>query len=224
MNMLPHAPLPLATTSAFTGSRAHQPAPGEKWQQALQRVTGTWHAGGAVPEREANRQGTPGRAMEGASPPKVLVAASADRLISQHCAGPVALGAPGSSRAAAYAGIGGSPTAVVHTAPSPSGPPPDGSSFRDVAEQGEPALHPRARKAQDGSGERSSLRMHLEHDAQGLCVWLGLDGDAAAVRLRAASMLAELQRVLAGPGYRLVRVVCNGTAIYAAPPLEKETS
>lgn len=57
-----------------------------------------------------------------------------------------------------------------------------------------------------------------------MTVWLGADGDATAVALKAAALLAELQRALPLAGHRLARLVCNGVPVYVAPHFEKETS
>lgn len=58
-------------------------------------------------------------------------------------------------------------------------------------------------------------RVHVEIGPEGLCVWLGLDGDEAAVAARSAALLAELRRAQA-PGHRLASVVCNGRTVYAS--------
>jgi hypothetical protein len=68
-------------------------------------------------------------------------------------------------------------------------------------------------------------RIHVEqHAHDGLTVWLGADGDAMAVAVKAAAVLAELQRALPLAGHRLARLVCNGIPVYVAPHLEKEQS
>jgi hypothetical protein len=64
--------------------------------------------------------------------------------------------------------------------------------------------------------------VHVEQHADGLSVWIGMAGDQQAIAVRAAALLDELRRNLRGPD-RLVQVVCNGTAIYTAPRVHKET-
>lgn len=66
-------------------------------------------------------------------------------------------------------------------------------------------------QAQPVAGEAPAVRVHVEESAQGLRVWLGIPGEAAAVAARAQAVLAELRREL--PGQRLALVVCNGVPL-----------
>ncbi|MDB5914968.1 MAG: hypothetical protein JWP22_3643 [Ramlibacter sp.] len=71
----------------------------------------------------------------------------------------------------------------------------------------------------------SGVRLHIEQGPDGAVVWLGIDGDAAAIALRAAAICADLRRNLSGTQQGLALVVCNGRAIYSLnAPLRKETS
>lgn len=58
----------------------------------------------------------------------------------------------------------------------------------------------------------TDLRVHVEHEGTGLAVWLGIDGEDAAIARRAASVLAELRR----SELQLAKVVCNGRTIHEA--------
>jgi hypothetical protein len=62
----------------------------------------------------------------------------------------------------------------------------------------------------------SAPRLHIEQGTDGAIVWLGLDGDAAAIAARAAALCAELRRSFPGTQQRLALVVCNGHAIYSS--------
>jgi hypothetical protein len=57
------------------------------------------------------------------------------------------------------------------------------------------------------------VRVHVEHGASGLLVWIGVDGDAASAAARSAAILAQLRGAAALP---LAALVCNGTLVYAA--------
>ncbi|MEJ5989607.1 hypothetical protein WG902_06380 [Ramlibacter sp. PS3R-8] len=63
--------------------------------------------------------------------------------------------------------------------------------------------------------ESDTLRLHVECADDGLHVWIGADGDAAAVSARAAAILAELRRSEHANLAPLAVVVCNGRTLYA---------
>lgn len=65
-------------------------------------------------------------------------------------------------------------------------------------------------------GQDSGPRVHLEHRPEGMAVWIGVDGDAAAVAVRAAAILSELRRSVPGGG-PLALLVCNGSTVYVHP-------
>jgi hypothetical protein len=67
--------------------------------------------------------------------------------------------------------------------------------------------------APDGAG---SIRVHLEQGANGVAVWLGLDGTLLDVTDQAESVLSELRRKLEASGQRLATVICNGLTMYEA--------
>jgi hypothetical protein len=66
---------------------------------------------------------------------------------------------------------------------------------------------------------QSGPRMHMEHGPDGAVVWLGLNGDAAAVAARAVALCSELRRSLSDAGQRLALVVCNGQTVYTSNAL-----
>ncbi|GAB3771661.1 hypothetical protein GCM10028796_40880 [Ramlibacter monticola] len=70
--------------------------------------------------------------------------------------------------------------------------------------------------------QRPSLRVHVQADAaEGLKVWLGIDGDAALVAQRAGVAVADLCRSLQQPaGARVVSVICNGVPVYPRASLD----
>ncbi len=63
---------------------------------------------------------------------------------------------------------------------------------------------------------RPPLRVHVEESAAGIVVWLGIDARAQTPSLRAASVAAELRRLLAGSAQRVAAVICNGHDVEAA--------
>jgi len=73
--------------------------------------------------------------------------------------------------------------------------------------------------------ERTPVRLHLQPGpAEGLQVWLGIDGDASLVAQRASAVVTDLRRHLHAGGERIAAVVCNGVAVYpraasSSPPL-----
>ena len=69
--------------------------------------------------------------------------------------------------------------------------------------------------------ERPSLRVHVQAEAaEGLKVWLGIDGDAALVAQRAGVAVADLCRSLQPAGARVVSVICNGVPVYPRASLD----
>lgn len=65
-------------------------------------------------------------------------------------------------------------------------------------------------------GHDGGPRVHVEDRPEGLAVWVGMDGDAAAVAVRAAAILSELRRGVPGGG-PLALLVCNGRTLYVHP-------
>jgi hypothetical protein len=67
--------------------------------------------------------------------------------------------------------------------------------------------------------ERAPVRLHVQAlTAQGIQVWLGIDGHAALVAQRASVAVADLRRHLQpGTGERIASIVCNGVAVHPRP-------
>jgi hypothetical protein len=117
--------------------------------------------------------------------------AGSDRADLESCGFPLTEGAP----------------QLVRAAPQPAAP----------AAPGE-ALPPRA--GGEEAAERAALRVHVQGEAaDGLRIWLGIDGDAALVAQRAGPVLGALRRSQPA-GARIVSVVCNGVPVYPRPALE----
>ncbi|CAN7566767.1 hypothetical protein LJR129_004105 [Acidovorax sp. LjRoot129] len=63
---------------------------------------------------------------------------------------------------------------------------------------------------------QTATRLHSAWTAEGLNLWLGMDGSAQQVRAQAAMIVSTLQQTLKGHGQRLNRVVCNGSVVFDA--------
>ncbi|GAB3658513.1 hypothetical protein [Ramlibacter alkalitolerans] len=67
--------------------------------------------------------------------------------------------------------------------------------------------------------ERALVRLHVQVvPAQGVKVWLGIDGDATLVAQRAAVAVADLRRGLHSSGERISSLVCNGVPLDPQAP------
>jgi hypothetical protein len=218
-----HDALPLATTAAFTPGRAHVPAPAGQWQVALARAAAATEPAAPTADSSAGGQVTEGVTASvaeaaGHAPSCTDVAMRsmsasfhAPRIPGVRLAAP-AVPALSSSGAGAFA----DPVPAIRWSASALAAPeaPDAGAV----------LRPSHRSSLP-SAPHPAARIHLEqHDHAGMTVWLGADGDAPAVALKAAALLAELQRALPLAGHRLGRLVCNGVPVYVAPHFEKETS
>lgn len=69
--------------------------------------------------------------------------------------------------------------------------------------------------------EGSPIRVHVEQGADGLHLWLGIDGVPAEVAVRAVAVAAELRSECERSGLRLAAVVCNGVRLL--PSTRKES-
>lgn len=73
--------------------------------------------------------------------------------------------------------------------------------------------------ASEREPEHSPVRLHVQPvPAEGLKVWLGIDGDAALVAQRASAAVADLRRSLHSAGERIAAVVCNGVPVDPRAP------
>ena len=83
------------------------------------------------------------------------------------------------------------------------------SSSRPAAAPAAPATHPvRSEPAR-------AVHVHIERDADGVRVWLGIPGSEQGAALRANVLVSELRRSLAAEGYRCCAVICNGASLGA---------
>ena len=73
--------------------------------------------------------------------------------------------------------------------------------------------HARAPHERSGS---SGVHVHAEATKAGLCVWLGIAGDAQRVAACSRQLLEALRRQADGSGERLAAVICNGQPILHA--------
>jgi hypothetical protein len=73
------------------------------------------------------------------------------------------------------------------------------------------------RRASVSTPAHAEARMHVERDGEGVRVWIGLDGDEAAVAARAATLVLHLRRALQAEGHRLLALTCNGRRVDEAP-------
>ena len=76
----------------------------------------------------------------------------------------------------------------------------------------------RAMMSTPTSSESPALRLHAEWSIEGVRLWCGAD---KAVESTATALAPQLVRSLGEQGVRLITLVCNGRAIYAASaPME----
>lgn len=221
MNSVLHDALPLATTPAFTPGRARVVAQAAPWQVALARAAAESASAGpaargvapdasaaSIAGEPATVRASPADAAKPAGTPVLRSHCSAAEMAARAApaAPPLLTGKPGASEVHAMQ------AGCAAAAPPPAADPP------------EPAARPPRNEKSFVCDSHRATRVHVEGLAEGnLTVWLGADGDATAVALKAAAVVAELQRGLPIAGHRLARLVCNGVTVYVAPHLEKET-
>lgn len=203
MNPIPHTPLPLATTSPFTPSGEKSRAAVQGWARELELARGLLEPGEApllVPPRAPPSWQT-GKPDSPRIAPAVV---SANRfgtreLPSGDAAAVTHLAAP---RTDPFLAAG----AVLARA----------NNEPETLDRSEPAPPRRPERPAPGA----AVRVHLEPSAEGLSLWLGLDGHDAATR--AAALLPELRRQLETISQGPVAVVCNGRTIYRTPGFPQE--
>jgi hypothetical protein len=216
-----HDALPLATTAAFTPGRAHAIAHAGQWQVALARAAAATEL--AVPT--ATRPVAAECTEESRTGPSAAVPLSPDvatRPIATSVPAPRTAGARPAPPAVPHLPVPGLGASRAHPVPTLCGSPALLAAIE--ASDGAAPLRPNP-KSSLASEPPLATRIHVEqHEHAGMTVWLGAEGDPAAVALKAAALLAGLQRVLPLAGHRLARLVCNGVPVYIAPHFEKETS
>lgn len=127
------------------------------------------------------------------APASSPVFARASRIAPEAFLAPEASGQPGLAREARLpAKLAPSPREAIHPAPSPT--------------------HAHAL-------DKDTLRLHVEQAADGLHVWIGVDGAGVPVAARAAAIVAELRRAEHVHGPAFASIVFNGRILYAAGAL-----
>jgi len=66
--------------------------------------------------------------------------------------------------------------------------------------------------------KQAAIRLHAQWSAQGVQVWLGIDGDASVIEQHAARIVSQLEQTLQAQGLCLDSVVCNGRRLSLAQP------
>lgn len=89
------------------------------------------------------------------------------------------------------------------------------SIFGNEPCQSSPSGLANARAPHERSGS-SGVHVHAEATKAGLCVWLGIAGDAQRVAACSRQLLETLRRQADGSGERLAAVICNGQPILHA--------
>jgi hypothetical protein len=206
MISIPHQPLPLATTSAFTPA-AHAPREqGADWQRHFDAARSTVACASTEPVTALPLETVPPH-HPGECRPRGAQAAT------------VVAPSPGGIAPSAFA----MDAPAARVAPSPwlhiaAAEPVLPEAASELPEASRPPDHAQAPRPQP------AVRVHMQETAQGLSLWLGVDGDAATVAARAAALLPELRRHLETATQRITQVVCNGRPIYRSPgSIEEKT-
>jgi len=216
MMALPQQALPLATTPAFTPRNALPAPDAAGWKQAMGQAQASppdspQHAATAG----AGNAKSAGAAVPGSAAPATRPSAEGVALPRAGCGVHDA-----ATRAAArfvLAEAAGSPAMPMTPIAGPGTP----AAFREQPAPAREVPVPPPRRG-DTAAAPPPLHVHVEQQADGLAVWLGIAGDEEAVAVRAAAVVDALRRSLRGPD-RLAQVVCNGTALHTAPRVHKET-
>lgn len=221
MSPLLHDALPLATTAAFTPVRALVIAQAGQWQSALARAAAATEVPAATASRPTGAErASPSEAAQperGPPPPDLPT-----KFITTSNASPRIAGA--SVTAPAIPPLPALGAGASHPDPLPTTRSMKAPVTGHQAADPTVPRHPTWRTG-PVAGPQIAMRIHAEqHGPAGITVWLGADGDATAVALKAAAVLAELHRELPLAGHRLARLVCNGVPVYIAPDFVKETS
>lgn len=215
-----HDALPLATTSAFTPLRLHVHPHAGPWQTAFARAATACEAAAPTAARPVAAEPAQGKGRSApAAPSRDVTTGNIPRSVqAQRIAG--------DQRATPVPASQLSDSGVVASQPDPLATVRWSSAPLAIPETRDAVAPPRLGPSSSLASEAyPTTRIHVEqNEHEGMTVWLGADGDAAAVALKAVAVLAELQRALPLAGHRLARLVCNGIPVYIAPDFEKETS
>lgn len=212
MTTIPRQAIPAATPEAHRSAQALPAGTDRAWQLEMEKAqTQQWFHGAVAPGAAT---ALPARGASADTPQGGLRKDAQERAAAPRspAAGvelaprPFASPSPHSYSAILPALQGPSPaTAAGASAWQPGAP---ASRNEATASLRAAPLQPHAQPVPD---DRPAVRVHVEESPQGLRVWFGIPGEAAAVAARAQAVLAELRREL--PGHRLALVVCNGTPL-----------
>lgn len=211
MKTVPHRTLPLSTTSPFTPRGQHPVVDSRAWTRAVaQALYGAALGNDGAPSPMASRapQAVPtapdGRA--GMDAPRIASLAAAG-CSHQHS------GAMPASIAMSKQAHGHSQHPVCE-ARAPTGAP---AAAPDEAAPTKPSQTSRAPRRAPAS--QPPVRVHVEQQAHGLAIWLGVDRSVAPASL--GPLLAQL-RWPAGAGPHIVALTCNGTPLHPRSSSERE--
>lgn len=218
MRMLPHHPLPLATTSPFTPGRTAVREDAQAWSRALAEAVHCSPSGGGPRAAAADappsqvKPSRPGESSGQDATPHVASAirgwspglrAEATNVRSLAC-----LGHQGQDSWPAFPGL--PPLQPLGT-----------RSCKGVADE-ETTTGPSAalQRQQRPPSSAAGVHVHVEHRPDGVAVWLGADRRVAPESLQA---LFAVLRAPARQGPPIVSITCNGAAVFTRSPARKET-
>lgn len=219
MKAVPHSTLPLATTSPFTPSGRSGRKDPQGWTQAFLGAAKS-DAGRAdtTPPAvgESPRVASGGSPSHSAATPLLPLDRSASSLPAARVTG-LTVSATRIALAATR-----SDADSQHDGPAALAAPVQGSS-QSRREKEAPAQTPRpASPRPQRSGEAdppAPIRVHVEHQAGGVAVWLGIDRRVACDCLHA--LIAGLRSPMRGAP-TVVSLTCNGAAVFSRSPNHKD--
>lgn len=217
MRMLPHHPLPLATTSPFTpGGRPVREDP-QAWSRALAEAV------------QCSPSGAGPRAGAAAAPSLQLMPSPPGTSSMQgpepHAASPIRGWGSGFLAGATVMRSAGLPQQGQESWPAYPGLPPlqavgTRSCERVPHEETTPASSPAFQRQQRPPSPAAGVHVHVEHRPDGVAVWLGVD---RRVRPESLQALFTTLRAPARQGPSVVSITCNGVAVFTRSPVHKET-
>lgn len=75
-----------------------------------------------------------------------------------------------------------------------------------------PTMDATQRGATRPAEDRAPVRMHIEHQGDGVAIWIGCDARVSPIHVAALLEAVKSQCAVTAP---VVSVVCNGTPVYA---------
>jgi hypothetical protein len=204
---------------AHNGLASHAQEWEREWQRAQARA---WLHAPTEPERPQALRFTPDRAVGEVSRNE---GTAADPAVAHpcviHASSQAAVGrsvVPSTCSVSACAATPGAPTHGQAPAQSQNLQGACKPEVRQVSVEDEPVGRTTTVGADLRRSTQDEVRLHVEGGVDDLHVWIGADGDEAAVSARAAAIFAELRRSVHLPSFRLASVVCNGQTLYACDP------